>query len=102
DIVRSQLFPDITASASAQRSRTPVSTITTVNSNGGLSTVNTSFTGNQFGLTLNGTYVADIWGLAQDNLRAAQEALKSSHFAQQEVALTTTAGVADTYLDVLA
>jgi len=44
DIVRAQLFPDITASATAQRFRTPGSTITTVNSSGGLSTVNTSCT----------------------------------------------------------
>jgi multidrug efflux system outer membrane protein len=102
DIVRAQLFPDISASASAQRARTPGSTITTVNSSGGVTTSGGSFTGNQFGLALNGTYVADIWGLAQDNLRAAQEAVKSSVFAQQEVALTTTAGVADIYLDVLA
>ncbi len=35
-------------------------------------------------------------------MRAAQEALKSSRYAQQEVALTTTASVADTYLDILA
>src|SRR5947209_15385556 len=61
DIVRASLFPDITASASAQRARTPGSTITTVNSNGGVTTSGGAFTGNQFGLTLNGTYVADIW-----------------------------------------
>ena len=98
DIVRSQLFPTFDLQGTATRSRTPGSTITTVTG----STVNTSFTGNTFGLTLNGAYYADIWGLARDNLRAAQEAVKSSHFAQQEVALTTTASVADTYLLVVA
>jgi multidrug efflux system outer membrane protein len=102
DIVRSQLFPDITASASAQRARTPGSSITVPTSSGGLTTLNTAFTGNQFGVVLNGTYYADIWGLARDNLRAAQEALKSSQFAQTEVALTTTANVADTYFAILA
>src|SRR5438477_463284 len=98
DIVRSQLFPTFDLQGTATRSRSPGSTITTVTG----STVNTSFTGNTFGLTLNGAYYADIWGLARDNLRAAQEAVKSSHFAQQEVALTTTASVADTYLLVVA
>jgi len=98
DIVRSELFPSFALQGTAQRTRVPGSTITTVTGQ----TLNTSFTTNTFGLTLNGTYYADIWGLARDNLRAAQEALKSSLFAQQEVALTTTAGVADTYFAILA
>jgi NodT family efflux transporter outer membrane factor (OMF) lipoprotein len=98
DIVGSQLFPQFNLQANALRSRTPGSVVTTTT--GG--TVNTSFTGNQFGVTVNGAYYADIWGLARDNLRAAQEALKSSQFAQQEVALTTTAGVADSYFAILA
>jgi NodT family efflux transporter outer membrane factor (OMF) lipoprotein len=98
DIVRAQLFPSFDLQGTAQRTRTPGSTFTTVTG----STVNTSFTGNTFGLTLNGTYYADIWGLARDNLRSAQEAVKSSQFAQQEVALTTTAGVADSYFAILA
>ena len=105
DIVRATLFPDITLGASAQRTRTPTSgIIPTTTGTGGTITPTSSFKNpaNQYGLALNGTYVADIWGLAQDNLRAAQEAVKSSVFAQQEVALTTTAGVADTYLDILA
>jgi multidrug efflux system outer membrane protein len=102
DIARAALFPDFTAGASAQRNRYPGSSITTITNTGTPTTVNTAFTQNQFGLTVNGTYYADIWGLARDNLRVAQEALKSSRFAQQEVALTTEASVADTYLLVLA
>lgn len=100
DIVRSQLFPTFDLQGTATRSRTP--------GFGGSSSASLSCisggacTGNQFGLTLNGTYYADIWGLARDNLRSAQEALKSSQFAQQEVALTATASVADTYLLILA
>lgn len=103
DISRSALFPTIDLQPSAQRSRTPGSSITVTNpKTGGTSTSSTAFTTNQYGLALNGTWVPDIWGLAQDNLRAAQEALKSSRYAQQEVALTTTASVADTYLSILA
>jgi NodT family efflux transporter outer membrane factor (OMF) lipoprotein len=40
--------------------------------------------------------------LAQDDLRAAQEAVKSTRFAQEVVALTVVADVANTYLDILA
>lgn len=101
DIARAALFPDFSLSGTATRAQTPT-TVQTLNSKGQLTTINTSFTGNQFGALVNGTYYADIWGLARDNLRAAQEALKSSRFAQQEVALTTTASVANTYLLVLA
>ena len=102
DIALAALFPDITANASAQRTRTPGSTQIIPNGKGGFTTATSAFIGNSFGLGLSASYEADIWGLAQDNLRAANEALKSSHFAQEEVALTTTATVATTYLDVLA
>jgi outer membrane protein, multidrug efflux system len=103
DIARAALFPTIDLEPSAQRNRTPGSSFTEVNpKTGKLTRASSSFTGNEYGLALNGTWVPDIWGLAQDNLRAAQEALKSSRYAQQEVALTTTASVADTYLDILA
>jgi multidrug efflux system outer membrane protein len=103
DIALAALFPDITANASAQRTRTPGSSQLIPNGKGGFTTVTSPpFTGNSFGLGLSASYEADIWGLAQDNLRAADEALKSSRFAQEEVALTTTATVATTFLDVLA
>ncbi len=55
-----------------------------------------------FGLTFNASYELDFWGLARDNLRAANEQLKSARFAQQSVALTVTANVANQYLNVLA
>jgi multidrug efflux system outer membrane protein len=103
DIARAGLFPDFSLQGTATRTRTPGGTSLVPTTNGGL--VSQAFpasTGSQFALTLNGTYYADIWGLARDNLRAAQEALKSSRFAQQQVALTTTASVANTYLLVLA
>jgi multidrug efflux system outer membrane protein len=43
-----------------------------------------------------------FWGLARANLRAANEMLKSARFAQQAVALTVTANVANTYFNILA
>lgn len=55
-----------------------------------------------FGLTFNASYELDVWGLAQDNLRAANEQLKSTRFTQQAVALALNANVADQYLNVLA
>jgi NodT family efflux transporter outer membrane factor (OMF) lipoprotein len=51
---------------------------------------------------LNASYELDFWGLARNNLRAADEQLKAARFAQQSVALTVTANVASQYLNVLA
>lgn len=86
DIASSALFPDISLGASAARQ----------GQNKGGPNFNT------FGASLSASYELDFWGLARSNLRAADESLKSARFAQQVVALTVTAGVADTYLDVLA
>ena len=55
-----------------------------------------------FGLSFNASYELDFWGLARDNLRAADEQLKSARFAQQAVALSVTANVANQYFNVLA
>jgi len=55
-----------------------------------------------FGLTFNASYELDFWGLARNNLRAANEQLKSARFAQQSVALSVTANVANQYFNVLA
>jgi NodT family efflux transporter outer membrane factor (OMF) lipoprotein len=55
-----------------------------------------------FGLSFNASYELDFWGLARDNLRAADEQLKSARFAQQSVALSVTANVANQYFNVLA
>src|SRR5262249_54828615 len=55
-----------------------------------------------FGLSFNASYELDFWGLARDNLRAADEQLKSARYAQRSVALTVTANVANQYFNVLA
>jgi len=55
-----------------------------------------------YGLTFNASYEVDFWGLARDNLRSANEELKSARFAQQAVALSVTANVANQYFNVLA
>lgn len=85
DIAGAALFPSINLSGNAQRSGK--------RKGPGV---------NSFGASLNASYQLDLWGLAQSNLRAANEQLKSSQFAQQVVALTITANTANTYLDVLA
>lgn len=92
NIASSALFPTIDLGGQAQRSRNGASTLTGPK----------AFTSNQFAASLNASYELDIWGKAQDDLRAADESLKSSRFARQSVALTVTAGVATTYLDILA
>lgn len=58
--------------------------------------------GKMFGLSFNASYELDFWGLARDNLRAADEQLKAARFAGQSVALSVTANVANQYLNVLA
>jgi NodT family efflux transporter outer membrane factor (OMF) lipoprotein len=55
-----------------------------------------------YGLTFSARYELDFWGLARDNLKGANEQLKAARFAQQAVALSVVANVADQYLNVLA
>jgi len=89
-IQRSQLFPQIDAQAD--------------HVNGGCSGQGCQHFSRTkaFGLSFNASYELDFWGLARDNLRAANEQLKSARFAQQSVALTVTANVANQYFNVLA
>jgi len=93
-IQRAAFFPQISAQAQAQRAPSGLS---------GQSINGESYPpGNSFDLNFGANYELDLWGLAHDNVRAANEALKSSRFAQQSVALTVTANVANTYFSVLA
>lgn len=91
-IARAALFPQLNLQAQGQRARTGVSQA------GGAH----PSTNNAFALTLGASYEVDIWGLARSNLRAGQETLKATRFAQQAAALTITASVANTYFNVLA
>jgi len=92
EIAGSALFPQFDLSGGAQRQGTPR----------GSSITGKSVTSNSFNLGVDGSWALDIWGEAQDNLRAADETLKSSKFAQEGVMLTVTSGVGTTYFDVLA
>jgi outer membrane protein, multidrug efflux system len=97
-IARSALFPQLTLQAIGERTNNGVTTpIGTP-----ISRSTTSATTNAFGLGLGASYELDFWGLAQANLRAANETLKASRFAQQVEALSITAAVADAYFNVLA
>lgn len=86
------LFPQIGLDSGVTRNR----------AGAGTSLTGKSSTSNSFNLSASGTWALDIWGKARDDLRAANEQLKSSRYAQEGVALTVTAGVGTTYLDVLA
>jgi len=57
---------------------------------------------NQFNASLSASYQQSLFGAQFDNLRSANEALKSSQFAQEVVALTVVSDTADDYLSVLA
>lgn len=106
-IARSALLPTVAMQAQVQRTGTRASS-----SAAGSSTAPTSesslgvspggSTSNAFSADIGASYELDVWGLAQANLRAAQESLKSSRFAQQALALSITASVADDYFSVLA
>jgi NodT family efflux transporter outer membrane factor (OMF) lipoprotein len=89
-IQRSTLFPQIGAQANRSNGRCSNQSCEDFADTGSV------------GLSFNASYEIDFWGLARDNLRAADEQLKSARFAQQTVALSTTANVADQYLNVLA
>lgn len=93
-IQRSALFPTIDADAQASREGVGRAAL----SNNGLQ----DSSRNSFGLSANASYGLDVWGLSRDNLRSAEEALKSSRFARRAVALTTTESVANAYFAVLA
>ncbi|HEY0799201.1 MAG TPA: efflux transporter outer membrane subunit [Steroidobacteraceae bacterium] len=92
-IQRAVLFPQFNLQAQSQRT-----------SVGGAQSIggSNSPASNSFGLILGASYEVDVWGLARNNLRSAEETLKSARFAQQGVALTVTANVANAYFSVLA
>jgi outer membrane protein, multidrug efflux system len=98
NVQRSALFPSITLDPTASRQQTAGNQIST----SGPSIKLPGSTFNNFGVAANASYNVDFWGLAQDNLRAATESLRSSRYAQETVTLTTVSDVGTTYFDVLA
>jgi outer membrane protein, multidrug efflux system len=90
-IARSALFPQLGLQGQAERGSASI-----------IGTSSHSSTSNAFSLDTTASYELDVWGLARANLRAAEEALKSTRFAQEAVALSLTANVADGYFSVLA
>jgi len=93
-IQRAALFPAIDAEAEADRTGVGRSALSSSGHQGSSS--------NSFELGAGASYELDVWGLSRDNLRSAEEALKSSRYAQRAVALTTTSSVADAYFGILA
>ncbi|HEY2068806.1 MAG TPA: efflux transporter outer membrane subunit [Rhizomicrobium sp.] len=102
-IAGSALWPTLNAQGTATRARNGSSTVTIPAGGGGSTTLTTpASTGNEFDVGLQASYELDVFGKNRDTLTAEDEALKSSRYSMQSVALTTTATVATTYLDVLA
>ena len=89
-IAGSALFPNIDATGTAQRSGTNIKGVPGGN------------THNTFGVSAQASYEVDLWGLNRDQFRAAEQSELAARYAQQTVALTISADVANTYLDVLA
>lgn len=92
EIAGSALWPQIDLGGSADRTKTTRSQ----NVFGGRST------NNSFSLTGNASWALDIWGRAQNDLRAADEQVKASRYAKEAVALTVISGTGSTYFNVLA
>jgi multidrug efflux system outer membrane protein len=89
-IAGSALFPNIDATGTAQRNGTNIKGV-----HGGN-------THNTFGVSAQASYEVDLWGLNRDQFLAAEQSELAARYAQQTVALTISADVANTYLDVLA
>jgi multidrug efflux system outer membrane protein len=87
-VVQSTLFPDIGVTGTGHRGGGPKSTGTP--------------TTNSFSAAATASYIVDLWGEERDNLRAAEESLRSSQYQQETVALTIASSVASTYFQVLA
>lgn len=94
-IQRSALFPAINAQATAQRLGAESGAFSTTGQPIGVTT-------NAFSLNGNVSYDLDVWGLARDNLRSAEDTVTSDRFARRAAALTVTADVADGYFNILA
>ncbi|HEY1961798.1 MAG TPA: TolC family protein [Rhizomicrobium sp.] len=100
EISGSALFPTIDLQGLAQRSRNGAGTAVIDPTTQQITGTRAS-TGNSFGITANASYQLDLWGKARANLTAAQQLVLASSYAQEVVALTVTANVGNTYLDVL-
>ncbi|HEY2033502.1 MAG TPA: efflux transporter outer membrane subunit [Rhizomicrobium sp.] len=97
EIAGSILWPQLDVSGTADRTRTPPSQNIAIPGFGTPRSTN-----NSFSLTGQASWALDIWGKAQDDLRAADEQVKASRFAKEAVALTVISGTGSTYFNVLA
>jgi NodT family efflux transporter outer membrane factor (OMF) lipoprotein len=96
-IAGSALFPSISGTGNAERSGTNQRSVIDP-----ITHTRIGNTTNTFGIGAQASYEIDLWGLNQDELRAAEENELSARYAQQTVALTVTSDVANTYFDILA
>jgi outer membrane protein, multidrug efflux system len=88
------LLPSLSGSGSETYSRTSGSSSSGL-TNGGREVVN-------YSASLSASYQLDFWGQNRDALQTAEETANANRFDRDVVALTTLAGVANAYFQVLA
>ncbi|MET4384344.1 multidrug efflux system outer membrane protein [Bradyrhizobium sp. F1.4.3] len=88
------LLPSLSGSGSETYSRTSGSSASGL-TNGGREVVN-------YSSSLSASYQLDFWGQNRDALQTAEETANANRFDRDVVALTTLAGVANAYFQVLA
>jgi outer membrane protein, multidrug efflux system len=89
----SPLLPSLDGSAGATRSRNSQLS----SAGGGVSATERSV----YNVALSASYEIDFWGKNRANLLAASEGAVATRYAQEVVALTTVASVANTYFQIL-
>jgi outer membrane protein, multidrug efflux system len=92
-ITGAPLLPSVTGNASAERVRSPASTVA--------GSVSPAVTFSQYTVGLTASYLIDFWGKNRALLYAAEENAIVSRFNRDVVALTTVVTVANTYFQIL-
>jgi outer membrane protein, multidrug efflux system len=95
-IVGAALLPNISASANAQNSLSPVGASRALGGSSAGSRTTTTYS-----TLLNASYTLDFWGHNRALLRAADYTALGMRFAREVVALTQLATIANTYFAVL-
>ena len=100
-IARAALFPQLSGSFDASRQGSHERAIGT-GPNGTVTSSSPFIESDSYNLGLNASYQVDLFGRNRDTYHAAEDALRSSKYAQEVVALTVESNTASGYLNVLA
>ncbi|BAT61918.1 outer membrane protein OprM precursor [Variibacter gotjawalensis] len=88
-IAAAPLFPQLTGTANAQRSRTPASSTTG------------AVTRSQYNVGLTASYMIDFWGKNRSALLAAEENADLARFNREVVTISTVSAVVNSYFAIL-